>query len=201
MRGVIAMTKSGALQLASGAVLGLLAILSPCRAQEPVNPEELRKLCETMLCRGPGSVRLTLDNGEPFETRFGFPRSIVQNEWVSIHPGETVFVEAEVRGERLVNLKAVESNDNPDRTLTFEFSQELSPANMMLIVTNPFNSPVKYHAAMMLPSDDKLRKTSSCPVVANGGKAFEAWPHAVFQLVLFDFRLLDSNATTMSCEY
>lgn len=197
----MAMTKSSAPRLALVSGLSLLAALPPSAAQQPADPQELYKLCETMLCRPPGSVRLTLDNDEPFETRFYFPRPIVQNEWVSIHPGETVFVEADVRGERLVNLKAVESNDNPDRTLTFEFSQPGSPGNMMLIVTNPFGSPVKYHAAMMLPSEDKLRKTSSCPVVADGGRALETWPHAILQLVLFDFRLLDSNTKTMSCEF
>jgi hypothetical protein len=167
-------------------------------AQQAANPEELRKLCETILCRKPGVVRLTLDNGKPFETTFDAPVPIVQNERVSILPGETVFVEAEVSGDRLVNLRAVAAIEHPEKTLTFEFSQ--GAFGMQLVVTNPFEKHVKYHAGMMLPSSEKLLKTSSCPVIGGGGSAFESWPNAIFQLVLFDFRLLDRTAT-MSCEF
>ena len=71
----------------------------------------------------------------------------------------------------------------------------------MLVVTNPFDKRVKYHAGMMLPTGDKLLKTSSCPVLGGGRMAFESWPNAIFQLVLFDFRLLDEGGQQMACEF
>lgn len=187
------MPYSGALRKPLGIGLAVLATLSPAIAQEPGDAEQLRKICKAILCREPGSVRLTLDNGETFETTFAVPLPIVQNEWVSIYPGETVFVEADVSGERLVNLKAVETNRHPEKTLEFKFTQESANSSMMLTVKNPFHKFVKYHAAMMLPSADRLLKTSSCPVLGDGRIAFEAWPHAIFQLALFDFRLLDER--------
>ena len=185
------------------ATLGVSLFLQPPRglAQQPANPEELRKLCQTILCREPGVVHLTLDNGKPFETKLDWPQPITQNGWISVFPGETIFVEAEVKGDRLTNFRAVKSNDHPDKTLTLKFSQETGSPAMTLTVTNPFEKTVKYHAGMMLPTSDKVLKTSSCPVLGGGRAAFESWPNAIFQLVLFDFRLLDKSATQMNCEF
>jgi hypothetical protein len=191
------------LRFLSLAVLGasLFAPLSDSASQEPANPEELRKLCATILCREPGLVRLTLDGGKPFETKFDWPRPITQNGWISIYPGETIFVEAAAKGDRLANFRAVKTNDHPEKTMTFKFSQEAGSPAMILIVTNPLARSLKYHAGMMLPTSDKLLKTSSCPVLGGGRKAFESWPNAIFQLVLFDFQLLDEGTTQMSCEF
>ena len=182
--------------------VGAFVPLSDSAAQESANPEELRKLCETILCREPGVVRLTLDSGKPFETKFDWPRPITQNGWISIFPGETIYVEVEAKGDHLTNFRAVKTNDHPEKTLTFTFSQKVgSPSMMLLVVTNPFGRPVKYHAGMMLPSSDKVLKTSSCPVMGGGKIAFESWPNAIFQLVLSDFQLLEEGATQMPCEF
>jgi len=142
-----------------------------------------------------------LDNGKPFETTFESPLPIVQNGWVSVFPGETVFVEAEVSGDHLVNLRAVKNKEHPEKTLTFEFSQEAGSPSMMLIVTNPFERTLKYHAGMVLPANDNLLKTTTCPVIGGGRMAFESWPNAILQLKLFDFRLLDGGATQSVCEF
>jgi len=186
---------------AAALVLTLSVPLSHSSAQQPANPEELRKLCETVLCRKPGVVGLTLDSGKPFEKKFDLPRPIAHDGWVSVFPGETIFVEAEVHGSQLINLRAVERNDHPEKTLSFQFSQDPGASSMTLIVTNPFEKNVKYHAGMMLPTGDKLLKTSSCPVLGGGRVAFESWSNAILQLVLFDFRLLDEGTKQMACEF
>jgi hypothetical protein len=171
-------------------------------AQDLQTPDELRKLCETTLCRKPGGVvRLTLDSGKPFETRIDGPQPITQDGQVFVFAGETIFVEAEIDGDHLTILRGVETNNHPEKTLTFHLSQEAGTPAMTLVVTNPFPKMVKYHAGMMLPMSEKLLKTSTCPVMGNGRMAFESWPNAIFRLVLFDFRLLDENTTQMSCEF
>jgi hypothetical protein len=170
-------------------------------AQDLLAPDELRKLCETTLCRKPGVVRLTLDSGKPFEMQIDAAQPITRKGQVSIFSGETIFVEAEIDGDQLTILRAVETNDHPERTLTFQLSQEAGSPATMLVVTNPFPRMVKYHAGMMLPASDKLLKTSSCPVMSNGRMAFESWPNAIVQLVLFDFRLLSENTAEMACEF
>jgi hypothetical protein len=173
----------------------------PAGAQQPVSPDEVRKMCETMLCRQSKVVRLKLDNGKLFEKKFEAPWPIADKGWVSVFPDETVFVEAEVSGDHLTNFRAVKVNDHPEKTLEFELSQEAESPAMTLVVTNPFKRTVKYHATMMLPTGEKLLKTSTCPVMGGGRMAFESWPNAIFQLVLFDFRLLDEDAGQMACEF
>lgn len=168
--------------------------------RQPANADEVIAFCKTVLCRDPGTVRLTDDQGKPFETTFELPVPIVQNDWVSIFPGEIIYVEAETGAGRLVKLKAVAANDHPGRTLEFRMWQEAGSPGTFLSVRNPFPKTIKYHAAMMLPASDRLRKTTSCPVLSDGRMAFEMWPHAIFQLVLSDFRVIE-DTQRLPCDY
>jgi len=157
--------------------------------------KEVALLCEKILCRPPGTiVRLLLDNGTPFETRFDGPSPIVQAAFLNIFPGETLNIEAELEGDRLVSLRAVESISKPSQTLVLKMWQEPAKPDTYLRITNPFPAMIKYRAGMMLPDREDLLKTSSCPVMSDGGSAFEHWPQAIFQLVLADFRVLPSTA-------
>ncbi|MGH6934391.1 MAG: hypothetical protein ACREEE_18400 [Dongiaceae bacterium] len=119
---------------------------------------------------------------------------------ISLYPGETIYVEAEEKNGQLENRRVVTDNSNPDRTLVLKLEQLPAPLGMMLNVTNPFQEMLKYHVEMMIPGEDKLRQTSSCPVVPNGGQGLEMWPHPISQLVFHDFRMLEPEAE-MRCEY
>lgn len=181
--------------------------LASCSNETPstklkfANPGALVELCETMLCRPPGfTVPLVQDDGRPFEMLFQHPIPIAQERFISLFPGETIYVEAEAKDGHLVNWKAVESNTNPDKTLIFTLEQSAELRGMLLNVTNPFPQMLKYHVEMMLPNSEDLHKTSSCPVVPNGGQGYEIWPNAIFQLVFHDFRLIESDQN-VSCEY
>ena len=162
--------------------------------------EALKHICQRELCRPPLTIRLRDKNGRMFESSFDVENPIVRKGWISIFPGETVFVEAERKGMRLVNLRAVKAVRDPSKTLEFKFWQDKGKADMFLKINNPFSKTVKYHAVMMLLDSDKLYKTSSCPVVA-GKTVFERWPHAIFELLLFDFQLLETDAGRLVCEF
>lgn len=157
-------------------------------------------ICEHTLCRPPQTIRLMRDDGSVFESSFDVENPIVHKGWVSIFPGETLFVEADRDENRLVNLRAVKQMRDPDRTLELRFWQDKGKPDMFLKVNNPFSKAMKYHAVMMLLDSDKLYKTSSCPVLA-GKIAFERWPHAIFELLLFDFRLIEDDASKSACEF
>ena len=186
-------------------ILSVTVICFGCVAyaqiREPADPQKLRELCETILCRETLSVRLMLKDGKPFEMKFDIPVPIVQNNWVSVFPGDTLFIEADVQDNRLVNLRAVSQNKNPEKTLELRFWQEAGKLNMFLFVKNPFPKLVKYHAVMMLPAGDQMYKTSSCPVLSQGRGAYELWPHPIFQLTLFDLRLVDEQKDGTRCEF
>jgi hypothetical protein len=127
----------------------------------------------------------------------------VIGDLVTVYPGETVRIEATVQNKRLVNLTAVTEVIHPQRTLIFFLIQEPTIGNgteMILKVESPFAGVLKYRLGMMLPTGDKLFKTSACPL--HGGiAAYEHWRHPIFQIVAADFRFVDpdSDAAT-TCE-
>jgi hypothetical protein len=106
-------------------------------------------------------------------------------------PGETLFVEGDVEGDKLVNLRAVPKIIDPTRTLKFEFSR---PGELtMLKMTNGFPQVVKLHADMRIPGHEQWRHTSTCPMGPDGWTSFESWPHPISGLTLKDFRLLGAD--------
>lgn len=173
---------------------GLVLAKTKARSQTP------ERICDHTLCRSPQTIRLIRDDGKVFESSFDVESPIVHKGWVSIFPGETLFVEADRDENRLVNLRAVKRVRDPERTLELKFWQDKGKPDMFLKVNNPFPKTMKYHAVMMLLDSDKLYKTSSCPVLA-GKIALERWPHVVFQLLLFDFHFVDTDASKSACEF
>lgn len=176
--------------------LSLGSVLAKSKARSQMS----ESICEHTLCRPAQTIRLVKDDGSVFESSFDVENPIVHKGWISIFPGETLFVEADRDENRLVNLRAVKQVRDPDRTLELRFWQDKGKPDMFLKVNNPFSKAMKYHAVMMLLDSDKLYKTSSCPVLA-GKIAFERWPHAVFELLLFDFRLVVDDTDKSRCEF
>jgi hypothetical protein len=194
------MSMSWAFRFCGRLALGASTVLAICVGLRMAAADELPS-CAVVFCRQAGPVRLTGDDGKAIETRIRAPNPIVREDRVTVLAGETVYIEAAMRDGRLVDLAAVAANGHPERTLVIALSQEPGRPDMMLQITNPFPQPVKYHALMVRPGTDGLYETSSCPVMGDGRGAFEMWPNAIYQLVLFDFRLLDKDGASMSCEY
>jgi hypothetical protein len=170
---------------------------STSEPQPVVSPEhvkELERVCQAVLCRQPMTVRLMLDNGNPFETKFAHPFPIVQATLLTIFPGETLFIEGELKAGRVEGLKAVKANTKPAQTIVLRMWQEPTKPDTYLHITNPFPSPIKYRAGMMFPDSERVQKTSSCPVLSDGRAVYEHWPHAIFQLVLADFQVAAADA-------
>ena len=160
-------------------------------------------MCKKVLCRQPTPIRLRLKGGKAFETLFPQAMPIVSGGLVTILAGETVLIEATLKDAVLVDLVAVPKVIHPERTLVFKLTQEAGLADglgMVLKVMSPFPGALKYRLGMMLPSSERVLKTSSCPV-DKGKPVYESWPHPVFQLVAADFRILDAkSAEAGRCE-
>jgi hypothetical protein len=137
----------------------------------------------------PLKVRLIVD-AERY-TDIDFPaRPAVVRDVVNLIPGETIFVEAEIKGTALVNLKLVKKAVRPERTLTLEFSQteDREAPMMMLVVKNPFKKAVTYRAEIQRLGEQRFEKTSTVPVQA-GLQTFESWPYPITRILLKDFAL------------
>ena len=155
--------------------------------------DELDELCKKQLCRKPFTVLLKKKDGTHFKMVFDRALPIVSNEWITLYPGEKLYIEADRLDQALGKFRAVETNSHPDKTLVFQFRQDEGKSDMHLKVHNPFDQTIKYHAVLRTTDSDQMYKTSSCPVIPKG-LSFEHWQHEIFQLMLFDFRFLSEKS-------
>ena len=158
--------------------------------------DEFKRLCASELrgCRGPHTIRLLKEDGSIHEVSFDIGVPIVQgDDLVTVLPGETVYLEAEVDGDRVIRLRSVPEIVHPETTITISLSQSDGETDMFLVAKNPFPRALKYRMGMERLDHDGLLSTSSCPVVGGGG-AYETWPHPIFQIVITDFRFLEEGA-------
>lgn len=153
----------------------------------------------------PIKIDLQRKDGSHFKTEVPAPVPIVQYGNISVFPGQTLYIEAELKGDKIASLHLVAQPVHPERTFTIDFDQAYDDDEkpfMALVIKNPFARPVKYHAHMMLLDgpDGALYQTSTCPVVG-GGSAFEMWPTPIFQLVLTDIHFLSKGSKQGVCVF
>jgi hypothetical protein len=145
------------------------------------------------------TVRVLKEDGSVLEVPIKVRLPYIQpNGWITIFPGEEVFIEMDLDGEQLKNPRAVRKPEKPSNTITFKFWQEPERKDSFLLVTNPFPRLVKFNLGMMPLHTERLLKTTSCPVLP-GKVLYEHWPHPIFQLVVANVRFLPEGAETR-CE-
>jgi len=169
------------LPLALAAILGTPALSADAQT---ASTAELAELCKSTLCRAP-KVRLFIDATRSVEQDFATPFPILQPAFLSIYPGETLFVEASIENEKLTLERAVPTNERPESTLRFEFKQASGEPDMLLVIRNPFEVPVRFRMGLMRPDSNVILATSSCSVPPKLSLV-EHWPYPIFVLVLAD---------------
>lgn len=153
-------------------------------------------MCAASHCQRDVRVTLKREDGTLYQGRFKVWPATVQDMGIIVMAGQTVYVEADVSGNRLVNLVAVERVTHPEKTISAKLEQN-AEGGMLLEVRNPFSQSLKFNMGMMPLKTERLAKTSSCPV-RGGLFLIEHWPFPIFQLVLGNARLLEADAS-MAC--
>ena len=115
---------------------------------------------------------------------------------VTIKPGETICVELQMRGDRIIPV-AVVSVANQDSTLVLKAWNEPGKPDTFLTLHNPMDVSIRYEAQMLLPVKSHAEYTSSCPVMSRRF-ALEHWPYAITELTLSNFRV-EPESNTMEC--
>jgi len=179
-------------------LLWILGIAAAAQAanQAPAVQSELDAVCRTVLCRMSRPVRLKTGEGKFFELPLAPASPIVTGGMITVLAGETALVEGTLKEGRLVDLVAVAKVAHPERTLVLSLYQEPSVGDglgMILKITSPFPKVLKYRLGIMSPSDDRMRKTSTCPL-AQGKPVYEHWPYPLFQVAATDFKQLEPTA-------
>lgn len=199
------MRKSGWAALAALLFTGC-ATIEHAQENQPPDAEalaaEFEAFCASdppMPCRENVEFTLVLDEAGNRETfRFDRMPPPLQQDIITLLPGETLYVTGRFEDGVLGHRRgSYEPFDEPH--LKFAFSQSDGEPNMLLIVTSTFDVPLKYRLVMMPPDSGDLYKTSTCPVIANGG-AYEMWPHAIFQLMVLEVRAME-DSDRMVCEW
>jgi hypothetical protein len=164
------------------------------RAAETADTPRIEDLCKTIWtdCRRNLTVQFLQANGSEYKKTFPLTYPPVQNKTqVTVFVGETVRLVAKVEGDRIAELAPASPGDNASQILEISLSQQKGKPDMMLVIKNPFDRPLKYKAGMQVPPDNDPAPTSVCPVLA-GKMGIELWPYPVFQVFLSDFRFLPS---------
>ncbi|HKE96422.1 MAG TPA: hypothetical protein VKB34_19090 [Povalibacter sp.] len=172
--------------------LVLVSLLSSVSAQEMTREEA----CKQVYCRkgGVAVVNLPGDRHASLDMT-GMP--VVVGRDVNIFPGETLDLEPKVEKGQIVALTYVEKKRPAAKTITISFEQDKSVAEgvanglgMRLIITNPFDRPLRYEAYIKTPDGkEEYSYTSSCPV-HQGVSAVEEWPYPIEHLALVGFKFL-----------
>jgi hypothetical protein len=177
-------------------VLLAATVLAACAAR-PVkttdDPKEARldEQCRVTRCRPATRVRIPLGDQGVYEVDFPPSPWVVDQSAISLVPGETLHIEADVGKDGLLeHLRAVETIVAPERTIQLTFTSPADPFLAQLEVKNPFDRPLRYKLGMQLAGRDGLFATSSVPVGAKIS-AVELWNDPIVQLVLIELRLGD----------
>jgi hypothetical protein len=184
LQGCAVMRRFSAVMLAAG-----LAFAMPAWADDA---QEFEAACLKMACQHDLHVEMRRKDGTAYSETFKLFPPTVQGAGFSVVAGQTIYIEAEVDGNLLTKLTAVDKILVPEKTITARLKQ-VDGKGMTLVVTNPFSRPLKFNMGMMPLDTDSLRKTSSCPV-RPGASSYEMWPFPIFQMVLANARLLEPDA-------
>lgn len=156
-------------------------------------------LCRSVPCRPAKKIKLRVEEGQVLKTKA--PRTPYVHEGaVQIIPGETLYIEAEIDGDRLINLRRVKRPQRPKVTLELRLQQPgkaRADLGMMLTIGNPFKRALRYKASFLPagaddPASATPKPTSTCPI-APRMKSHESWPHPILRLYLSDFILVDTE--------
>lgn len=193
------------MQAITGTLAMLLALVVPgagrARRQYPVTARHTTvaaaAMCRHATCQHNVRIVLSDRDGSTFDRTFPVFTPVIQGTLMTVVPGQTIHVEADIVGGRLAHLHAVPMTTHPARTVTARLLQTRDHG-MLLAITNPFDRPLKFHMGIMPLDRPDAVVTSSCPVAAHG-TSYESWSYPVFQVFLGAGRLLadsDSRACT-----
>jgi len=133
------------------------------------------------LKRQPYKLKINIDKETFYEEDLKEAPYVWPDNTVQLYPGETVFIEAEVKEGAIVKMRGVKENKHPEKTVAISFTQISNGQvheSMMLKIQNPFQQELVYSAMIFLTKQSRWAKTSVLPV-SGGLAAYETWPDAI----------------------
>jgi len=147
-----------------------------------INSFKILECAETPLTRAAKAAIKDLEAGIP-RCESGHEHAL-SGGIVTIRPGETICLGMREEGSALLPTQVVAPPVDPARTIILRSWRDGN--DTFLTVHNPFPEQIKYRAGILLPGEQRHRKTSSCPV-PSGRSSLEHWPHPIVEFLLTDF--------------
>lgn len=137
------------------------------------------------------TLKIPIDSVQFYQQEVPKSKYFVKEGVLQIFPGENLYVEAEINGNKITSMKVVKKNLNPAKTIEIKFFQTTEGRKheqMMLEVKNPFNKELNYDAMMYIVGHDNWMKTSIIPIKPKLMN-FEMWNDVIITLVLNNWRI------------
>jgi hypothetical protein len=141
--------------------------------------------------RPPFDLKLHIDKEHYYEQHFDKIPYVVEGD-VYLFAGESFGVNVTVVDNQITGLSYQPKVNKSD--ISFRFTQEKVNKNemmMMLVTRNGLKHRLLFDALMTVPNKSGVLKTSIIPIEP-GLSNFESWPQPIVQLVLRNFRFVDS---------
>jgi len=142
--------------------------------------------------RAPFDLKLHIDKEHYYQQHFDKVPYVIEND-VYLFAGESFGINVTAVDNRITGVTYQPNSKKCD--ISFIFKQEkLNKEQMMmiLITQSKLKHRLLFDALMTVPGKDGILKTNILPIDA-GLSSFESWPHPIVQLVLTNFRFVESN--------
>jgi hypothetical protein len=178
-------------------------VLNPGEDADPDDPMvQLQNFCTANPCRHDVSVNVRRSGKPPLVKKFELVAPAVQPPnrdepagRVTLYAGDTINVEAELVGNEVHLLRAVDKIEHPERTFVLSLTQDEGSVAMTLKMQNPFvGVPIKFQYFPLFADRITARvvQTPSCPVMP-GIVNYANWPDPIAVMVLTKPRVLPAG--------
>jgi hypothetical protein len=176
-------------------IVGFIMVLAiPFLATLAFTQSQVIPATQEPVFRAPFDLKLRIDKQHYYEQHFDKVPYVIDND-VYLFVGESFGVNVTVVDNQITGLTYQPDSKKCD--LTFSFKQEevnKDQMMMMLVTRNGLKRRLLFDALMTVPDRKGIFKTSILPIEP-GLSNFESWPHPIVQLVLRNFRFVESSPT------
>ncbi|HWU43119.1 MAG TPA: hypothetical protein VN132_06765 [Bdellovibrio sp.] len=153
------------------------------------------EICKTTTCRSPHEIQIPLDDAH--YKVFNIPKSpFVDDGVVNVANEEVVHVKVNQKDGKVISLEY--SSVPADIEISFNVKRAVPASSTTMVIKSNLDKPFIYSILVNAPKSDwRFFATSSCPVKAKMS-TYENWPHPISQVVLRNFRFV--NTGTSECK-
>jgi hypothetical protein len=142
------------------------------------------------LKRKPYQLSVAVDKKTTYEENLSESTYLLPDLTLQLYPGESVFIEIEQENGIIKNVRAVEENKHPEKTLIIFFAQSVKKKvheMMLLKIENPFRFPLSYDAKVYLMQYKKWINTNVVSVPP-GLSSIETWTDLLSSIAIADWK-------------